>query len=73
MINEKGEEVMLDEPTGWELPPKGFDVEDNGYLAPAEDGSRVEINVNPDIRTITIIRRLLNLLEDAITRRKIIN
>jgi aconitate hydratase len=27
-----GEEVMLDEPTGYELPPKGFGVEDNGYL-----------------------------------------
>ena len=39
LINENGEEVMLDEPTGWELPPKGFDVEDNGYLAPVADGS----------------------------------
>ena len=34
LINEDGEEVMLDEPTGWELPPKGFEVEDDGYLAP---------------------------------------
>ena len=37
----KWEEVMLDEPTGWELPPKGFDVEDNGYLAPDADGSQL--------------------------------
>ena len=43
LINENGEEVMFDEPTGWELPPKGFDVKDNGYLEPVADGSGVEI------------------------------
>jgi aconitate hydratase len=46
LINEDGEEVMLDEPTGWELPPKGFDVKDDGYLAPEEDGSSVQIKVD---------------------------
>ncbi|MEO9954854.1 aconitate hydratase [Nonlabens sp.] len=48
LINEDGEEVMLDEPTGWELPPKGFEVKDDGYLAPQEDGSGVEIKVSED-------------------------
>jgi aconitate hydratase len=38
---------MLAEPTGFELPPKGFDVKDNGYQAPAKDGSAIEIIVNP--------------------------
>jgi aconitate hydratase len=46
LMNEDGVEVMLDEPTGWELPPKGFEVKDDGYLAPEEDGSHVEISVN---------------------------
>ena len=46
LINQNGEEVSLDPPTGMELPPKGFDVEDNGYLAPLEDGSSVEVVVN---------------------------
>ncbi len=46
LINDSGEEVMLDEPTGWELPPKGFEVEDAGYLAPEEDGSGVQISVS---------------------------
>ncbi|SDS00511.1 aconitase [Polaribacter sp. KT25b] len=46
LINKNGEEVMLDEPTGWELPPKGFEVKDDGYLAPEEDGSGVLIKVN---------------------------
>ena len=36
--NDKGEDVMLDEPTGVELPPRGFSVDDPGYQAPAKDG-----------------------------------
>ena len=30
LINEKGEKVKLDAPTGDELPPKGFAVDDPG-------------------------------------------
>ncbi|HEV7331053.1 MAG TPA: aconitate hydratase [Flavisolibacter sp.] len=44
---ERGEEVMLDEPRGYELPPRGFSVEDAGYLAPAENGKDVEVAVSP--------------------------
>jgi len=47
LINEDGESVMLDVPTGEELPSKGFAVEDAGYLAPALDGSGVQIAVSP--------------------------
>ena len=46
LINEDGIEVMLDEPTGSELPPRGFDVEDAGFQAPAEDGSSVQVAVS---------------------------
>ena len=46
LINQNGEEVKLDPPTGMELPPLGFDVKENGYLAPQEDGSSVEVKVN---------------------------
>lgn len=45
LTNENGEQVKLDEPQGSELPSKGFDVEDAGYLAPAEDGSGINIEV----------------------------
>ncbi|SHI55716.1 aconitase [Tangfeifania diversioriginum] len=48
LTNEKGEEVKLDAPTGFELPVKGFDVKDAGYQNPAEDGSKVEVSVAPD-------------------------
>ena len=55
LTNDKGEQVKLDEPSGWELPPKGFDVEDAGYLAPAEDGSSVEVKVNPDSKRLQLL------------------
>ena len=47
LLNDKGEKIKLDIPTGWELPPNGFKVEDSGYVAPVEDGSAIEIMVNP--------------------------
>jgi aconitate hydratase len=55
LINELGEEVRLDPPQGVELPYKGFAVEDNGYLAPLEDSSRVEVMVRPDSERLQIL------------------
>lgn len=47
LTNEKGERVKLDPPTGDELPKKGFDVKDPGFVAPAKDGSKVVVKVSP--------------------------
>ncbi|MDQ6479080.1 aconitate hydratase [Dyadobacter sp. LHD-138] len=47
LTNTDGVEVMLDEPSGLELPAKGFAVEDAGYQAPAEDGTKVQVIVSP--------------------------
>lgn len=55
LVNADGEEVMLDEPTGYELPPQGFGVEDNGYLAPLEDGSGVEVKVDPVSKRLQLL------------------
>lgn len=55
LTNEKGEEVKLAEPKGMELPSKGFAVEDNGYQAPSEDGSAVEIKVAPDSNRLQLL------------------
>ncbi len=44
--NIEGKKVKLDEPQGIELPLNGFAVEDNGYQAPAEDGSHVQVKVD---------------------------
>ena len=55
LVNENGEAVKLDEPTGMELPAKGFAVEDAGYQAPAADGSGVQVNVAPDSNRLQLL------------------
>ncbi len=55
LTNDKGEQVKFDAPTGWELPPRGFDVEDSGYQAPAEDGSSVVISVADDSSRLQLL------------------
>ena len=53
--NEKGEDVMLDEPTGVELPPHGFSVDDPGYQAPAKDGKNIQVVVKPDSQRLQLL------------------
>ncbi|MCO5229898.1 MAG: aconitate hydratase [Chitinophagales bacterium] len=55
LVNEAGEQVKLAEPQGSELPSKGFAVEDNGYQAPAEDGSNVEVVVSPTSQRLQLL------------------
>ena len=55
LINKDGDKVMLDEPTGHELPEKGFAVEDAGYLAPEEDGSHVKVEVAADSERLELL------------------
>jgi len=55
LINEEGQEVRFEEPTGWELPPKGFAVEDAGYIEPEDDGSGVEIKVSTESERLQLL------------------
>jgi len=55
LINEDGDEVRLDEPRGYELPPEGFAVEDAGFVAPMEDGSGVQIKVASDSHRLQLL------------------
>ena len=55
LTNAEGEKVKLDEPSGWELPPKGFEVEDAGYLAPSSDGSKIEVTVSETSERLQIL------------------
>ncbi len=55
LINDKGEAVKLDPPSGEELPVRGFAVEDAGYQAPAEDGSGVQVKVAPDSKRLQLL------------------
>ena len=71
LINENGQEVMFDEPTGWELPPKGFAVDDNGYLAPEADGSHVQVSVKDDSERIQLLTPF-EPIGDSITGAKLL-
>ena len=55
LTNNKGEQVMLDAPTGYELPVRGFAVEDAGFQAPAEDGSGVTVAVSPTSKRLQLL------------------
>lgn len=55
LINEEGQSVKLDEPKGLEMPTKGFAVEDAGYQAPAADGSKVEVIVDPKSERLQLL------------------
>ena len=55
LTNVNGESVMLAEPTGMELPASGFAVEDNGYQAPASDGSGIEVVVKEDSNRLQLL------------------
>ena len=55
LINKDGKEVMLDAPHGDDLPKLGFDVKDNGFIAPHEDGSQIDVVVNPDSKRLQLL------------------
>jgi aconitate hydratase len=55
LTNDKGEQVMLDAPSGFELPIRGFAVEDAGYQEPAADGSHVQVAVSPTSHRLQLL------------------
>lgn len=55
LVNEEGNSVRLEEPSGLELPTKGFAVEDAGYQAPAKDGSKVSVLVDPKSERLQLL------------------
>jgi aconitate hydratase len=72
LTNNKGEQVKLAEPTGHELPPRGFAVEDAGYIAPAEDGSSVVVKVKPDSERLQLLEAFLPWNGENITGAKLL-
>jgi aconitate hydratase len=55
LTNIKGEQIKFDPPTGFELPVNGFEVDDPGFQAPAEDGSNVNVIVDPESKRLQIL------------------
>ena len=49
LINEEGKKIKLDEPEGYELPPNGFDVKDQGFQD--YDISKINIDINVDSKS----------------------
>lgn len=66
LVNENGQEVMFDEPTGWELPPNGFEVKDAGFLAPDEDGSGVEVRVSPTSERLQLLEPFVPIRDEEL-------
>ncbi|MDX1908358.1 MAG: aconitate hydratase [Bacteroidia bacterium] len=55
LVNEDGQQVKLDPPAGEELPARGFDVEDAGYVAPVVDGSGLTVSVSPESQRLQLL------------------
>src|SRR5690606_30721108 len=72
LTNKSGEQVSLAEPTGFELPTRGFDVGDNGYQAPAEDGSKVSVVVSPDSERLQLLEPFTPWNGENITNAKLL-
>ncbi|MCL4108678.1 UNVERIFIED_CONTAM: hypothetical protein GTU68_006996 [Idotea baltica] len=72
LTNEDGQEVKLDPPTGIELPPKGFDVEDAGFEAPAEDGSGINVTVAPESDRLQLLTPFKIITKDQVTEMRVL-
>ncbi len=66
LTNEDGEQVRLDPPVGVELPPKGFAVEDAGFIPPIADGSGVDVSVNPTSNRLQLLTPFKPLTQDQV-------
>jgi aconitate hydratase len=56
LLNTDGHPVKLDEPKGAEFPPRGFDVKDPGFIAPAKDGSGVVVKIDPNSKRLQALK-----------------
>jgi len=55
LVNEEGQAVKLDPPSGVELPSKGFAVEDAGFVAPAINSFAIAVHVAPDSNRLQLL------------------
>jgi aconitate hydratase len=72
LTNDKGEEVKLEPPVGFELPPKGFDVQDPGYKAPAKEGSNIEVVINPTSDRLQVLKPFKAITETEVTNMRVL-
>ena len=72
LTNDKGAQVKFSEPTGWELPPKGFEVEENGYEAPLPDGSAVVISVSESSERLQLLTPFTPIKDSNLSNAKLL-
>ena len=72
LTNDKGAQVKFSEPTGWELPPKGFEVEENGYEAPLPDGSAVEVSVSESSERLQLLTPFTPIKDSDLSNAKLL-
>jgi aconitate hydratase len=72
LTNDKGAQVKFSEPTGWELPPKGFEVEENGYEAPLPDGSGVVVSVSDTSERLQLLTPFIPILDNDLSSAKLL-
>ena len=72
LTNDKGAQVKFSEPTGWELPPKGFEVEENGFVAPLADGSGVVVSVSESSERLQLLTPFTPILDSDLSNAKLL-
>ncbi len=72
LTNDKGAQVKFSEPTGWELPPKGFEVEENGYVAPLADGSGVVVSVSESSERLQLLTPFTPIKDSDLSNAKLL-
>jgi len=72
LTNKKGKKVKLSPPKGKELPPKGFDVKDPGFIPPMEDGSKVKIKVDKKSERLQLLKPFVPITEKDVKGMRIL-
>lgn len=54
--NKNGEDVKLDEPHGEDFPPRGFAVDDKGFVAPPVHAAEVKVVINPASERLQVLQ-----------------
>lgn len=56
LTTKDGKEVKLDAPHGADFPPKGFAVDDKGYIAPPAEAGDIKVVVNPSSERLQVLQ-----------------
>ncbi|MEL6485121.1 MAG: aconitase family protein, partial [Bacteroidota bacterium] len=72
LVNNNGRKVKLNPPKGVELPKKGFDVEDPGFIPPVEDGSKIKIKVARGSKRLQLLKPFVPITKDDVTDMRVL-